>query len=139
MSGRYCRVYKKDDGKEYKLNDEQIKELASIMSKRGHKTIIKNKPKEKTQANKQKQSQIKSIKYKTKENIDYSKNEQIINSKKTNEISVQIGDTVSHEKYGIGRIVEFGKSGKTIIVKFQNEQKKFVFPDAFMQKHLLLN
>ena len=65
MSGRYCRFYKKDDGKEYKLSDEQIKELASIMSNSKKKTKTKNKRKEKKQTNKPKQSQIRYIKYKT--------------------------------------------------------------------------
>ena len=44
------------------------------------------------------------------------------------------GNTVLHPKFGAGVVV--GKTDKFIHVKFTLGEKKFVFPDAFLQGFL---
>ncbi len=53
--------------------------------------------------------------------------------------SIKIGDIVSHKKFGNGKVLHIDKNGKYIKIAFNEGEKKFVFPDAFLQNHLKVN
>ena len=53
--------------------------------------------------------------------------------------SIKIGDIVSHKKFGNGKVLHIDKNGKYIKIVFNEGEKKFVFPDAFLQNHLKVN
>lgn len=51
--------------------------------------------------------------------------------------SIEVGRTVRHKQFGLGKVSRIDKSGKFIHVKFPlQEEKKFIFPDAFISGHL---
>jgi len=49
---------------------------------------------------------------------------------------VVIGVTVQHKKFGEGKVIEL--SGDYLIVKFEEGEKKFIFPDAFENGFLMV-
>lgn len=53
--------------------------------------------------------------------------------------SIEVGRTVRHKRFGLGTVSRIDKSGKFIHVKFPHrEEKKFIFPNAFIVGHLEL-
>jgi hypothetical protein len=46
------------------------------------------------------------------------------------------GDTISHNTFGEGKILKFNKNEKYVYIKFAIGEKKFIFPDAFLQCYL---
>lgn len=52
---------------------------------------------------------------------------------------IEVGRTVRHKRFGLGTVSRIDKSGKFIHVKFPHrEEKKFIFPNAFIVGHLEL-
>lgn len=49
---------------------------------------------------------------------------------------VKVGTEVKHKKFGMGKIVKMDKAEKYVYVQFAVGEKKFVFPDAFVQGFL---
>ena len=52
--------------------------------------------------------------------------------------TLEMGASVLHKKFGIGTVERLNKSEKFIYVKFSEGEKKFIFPDAFVNGFLLL-
>lgn len=53
--------------------------------------------------------------------------------------SIEVGRTVRHKQFGLGTVSRIDKSGKYIHVRFPHrEEKKFIFPNAFIIGHLEL-
>ena len=52
--------------------------------------------------------------------------------------ALEMGASVLHKKFGIGTVERLNKSEKFIYVKFSEGEKKFIFPDAFVNGFLLL-
>lgn len=75
-----------------------------------------------------------------KESFDNNKTESIYDSTIEEQMkkldSIQTGDVVYHKKFGSGKVLSVDKKGKYIKVSFNDGEKKFVFPDAFLQNHL---
>ena len=51
---------------------------------------------------------------------------------------VKVGAEVKHKKFGMGKIVKMDKAEKYVYVQFAVGEKRFVFPDAFVQGFLLI-
>lgn len=49
------------------------------------------------------------------------------------------GCIIKHKKFGAGKIVDINKAENLIFVKFATEEKKFMFPDAFLMGFLEIN
>jgi hypothetical protein len=52
--------------------------------------------------------------------------------------ALEMGASVLHKKFGIGTVERLNKSEKFIYVKFSEGEKKFIFPDAFVNGFLML-
>ena len=53
--------------------------------------------------------------------------------------TVDVDSIVLHKKFGKGKVVKFNKNEKYIYVKFYEGEKKFIFPDAFLNGFLELD
>lgn len=47
-----------------------------------------------------------------------------------------VDSTVIHKKFGKGTVVKINKNKKFIHIKFTLDEKKFIFPDAFLMGFL---
>ncbi len=52
--------------------------------------------------------------------------------------ALEMGASVLHKKFGIGTVERLNKGEKFIYVKFSEGEKKFIFPDAFVNGFLML-
>ena len=50
--------------------------------------------------------------------------------------SVQVGTIVIHKKFGKGKVISINKKRSRIKVSFENGDKQFILPNAFIQGHL---
>ena len=50
--------------------------------------------------------------------------------------TIGVGSTVVHKKFGKGTVVKINKNEKFIHIKFTLGEKKFIFPDAFLDSYL---
>jgi hypothetical protein len=53
--------------------------------------------------------------------------------------ALEMGASVLHKKFGIGTVERLNKGEKFIYVKFSEGEKKFIFPDAFVNGFLMLS
>ena len=53
--------------------------------------------------------------------------------------SLPKGCDVYHKKHGVGKFVAYDKVSRVITVEFEGSTEQFLYPDAFLQKHLYGN